>query len=48
MLSISLYQSASLSDWPAYTPFVTVAAHVNMSPQDVAAIPNSTPGMVLA
>ena len=40
------YQNISLSDWLSHTPPAMVAAHFNMSPQDVARIPNNVPDVV--
>jgi oxalate decarboxylase len=37
------YQSISLSDWLTHTPPALVAAHFNLSPEDIAKFPNSIP-----
>jgi oxalate decarboxylase len=37
------YQDISLSDWLSHTPPAMVAAHFNLSPQDIAKFPNNTP-----
>ena len=46
VFNASSYQSVSLSDWLAHTPPAMVAAHFNMSPQDVARIPNDIPDVM--
>jgi len=46
VFNASLYQSVSLSDWLAHTPAALVAAHFNMSPQDIAKLPNNIPDVV--
>ena len=46
VFNTSLYQSVSLSDWLAHSPPAMVAAHLNMSPQDIARFPNSVPDVV--
>ena len=46
VFNASLYQSVSLSDWLAHTPPAMVAAHFNMSPQDIAKLPNNIPDVV--
>jgi oxalate decarboxylase len=40
------YQDISLSDWLTHTPPAMVAAHFNLSPQDIAKFPNNTPVVV--
>ena len=40
------YQDISLSDWLTHTPPAMVAAHFNLSPQDIAKFPNSGPVVV--
>jgi oxalate decarboxylase len=37
------YQSISLSDWLTHTPPALVAAHFNLSPEDIAKFPNKIP-----
>ena len=37
------YQDISLSDWLTHTPPAMVAAHFNLSPQDIARFPNNSP-----
>jgi oxalate decarboxylase len=37
------YQDISLSNWLTHTPPAMVAAHVNVSPEDIAKFPNSNP-----
>jgi oxalate decarboxylase len=40
------YQDISLSDWLTHTPPAMVAAHFNLSPQDIAKFPNNSPVVV--
>ncbi len=40
------YQNISLSDWLTHTPPALVAAHFNVSPQDVAKFPNNIPDVM--
>jgi len=40
------YMSVSLSDWLTHTPAALVAAHFNMSVEDVAKFPNDIPDVV--
>jgi oxalate decarboxylase len=40
------YQDISLSDWLTHTPPAMIAAHFNLSPQDIAKFPNSSPVVV--
>ena len=40
------YQDISLSDWLTHTPPAMVAAHFNLSPQDIAEFPNNSPVVV--
>ena len=40
------YQNISLSDWLSHTPPAMVAAHFNMSSQDIARVPNTIPDVV--
>jgi oxalate decarboxylase len=40
------YQDISLSDWLTHTPPAMVAAHFNLSPEDVAKFPNNSPVVV--
>ena len=40
------YQDISLSDWLTHTPPALVAAHFNLSPQDIARFPNNGPVVV--
>jgi oxalate decarboxylase len=37
------YQDISLSDWLTHTPPAMVAAHFNLTPEDIAKFPNNTP-----
>jgi oxalate decarboxylase len=37
------YENISLSDWLTHTPSAMVAAHFNLSPEDIAKFPNSIP-----
>ena len=46
VFNASTYQNISLSDWLAHTPPALVAAHLNMSAQDIARIPNDIPDVV--
>jgi oxalate decarboxylase len=40
------YQDISLSDWLTHTPPALVAAHFNLSPQDIAKFPTNSPGVM--
>jgi oxalate decarboxylase len=40
------YQDVSLSDWLTHTPAQMVAAHLNVSPEDIKKFPNNAPGVV--
>jgi len=40
------YQNISLSDWLTHTPPALVAAHLNMSVQDIAKFPNNIPDVM--
>jgi len=40
------YQNVSLSDWLTHTPPALVAAHFNMSAQDIAKFPNNIPDVM--
>ncbi len=40
------YQDVSLSDWLTHTPPAMVAAHFNLSPEDIAKFPNNGPVVV--
>ena len=40
------YQDISLSDWLTHTPPALVAAHFNLSAQDIARFPNNVPGVM--
>jgi oxalate decarboxylase len=42
------YQNISLSDWLTHTPPALVAAHFNVSPQDIAKFPNNIPDVMPA
>ena len=42
------YQNISLSDWLTHTPPALVAAHFNVSPQDVAKFPSNIPDVMPA
>ena len=46
VFNASSYQNIALSDWLSHTPPAMVAAHLNMSPQDIARIPNAIPDVV--
>jgi len=46
VFNASQYASVSLSDWLAHTPPALVAAHFNLSPEDIARIPNNAPNVV--
>jgi oxalate decarboxylase len=39
-----VYQDFSLSDWLTHTPPALVAAHFNLSPEDIAKFPKNAPG----
>ncbi len=41
-----VYQDFSLSDWLTHTPPALVAAHFNLSPEDIAKFPNNVPGVM--
>jgi len=40
------YQNVSLTDWLSHTPPALVAAHFNISAQDIAKFPNNAPDVV--
>ncbi len=40
------FQDVSLSDWLTHTPPALVAAHFNVSPQDIAKFPNNVPDVM--
>ena len=40
------YQDVSLSEWLTHTPPAMVAAHFNLSPEDIAKFPNNGPVVV--
>jgi oxalate decarboxylase len=40
------YQNISLSDWLTHTPPALVAAHFNLTPEDIAKFPNNIPDVV--
>ncbi len=42
----NVFQNVSLSDWLTHTPPAMVAAHLNISPDDLAKFPRSAPGVV--
>jgi oxalate decarboxylase len=41
-----VFQDISLSDWLAHSPPAMVAAHLNISPEDLAKFPKNAPGVV--
>ena len=46
VFNADLYESISLSDWLTHSPPELVAAHFNISPQDIAKFPNNIPDVV--